>query len=516
MKKICFFLLLVQLTILFSCKNKSNPALFTNEMLLRQTYVINDKADTTIRTKHGSLLKIKAGTFNTDGDISIEIKEAFTPAEILAAGLTTESNGMPLRTGGMIYINAKQKDKQLSLVKPINVSVPNAYFDEKMKLYKGVETDSGTVNWVDPVPLDSTPQQQKYLMGKLLFKGKCASCHGIFKSLTGPSLRNVEYRGKWNDRKNLLSFIRNPSGWMEKDNYVLKLKSAYGGQMMTAFNDINEEGLDAILAYINSETKRPGAEADEKRERDSLLAKSIAELNQDTSSTEGMALASRTCNDDTIYIRKSGTEENTMLEGVNLSDINQLLTDTLPKKAESMEGLRNGFTDPNPTDGMYDFEIKTLGWYNIDAEVEGYAGTVITDVKVIAEGPMESNLHVYLFCPSNKTLSVSYDKNTAVYTFIKINGGIPLYLGERVLAFAFGSKGGKMYYGISTFYATRSQQIKVMIHETNVEEIRKFLYTENIEGIDIGIEEKEQIIIPKQCADSLITADTVSILESTK
>ena len=96
-----------------------------------------------------------AGSFNVSGLIQVEIKEAFTPAEIFAAGMTTESNGRLLRSAGMIYINASTKGKQAELLKPIKVSIPNQYYDSSMQVFKGIETDSSTVNWIDPVSTDT-------------------------------------------------------------------------------------------------------------------------------------------------------------------------------------------------------------------------------------------------------------------------------------------------------------------------------------------------------------------------
>lgn len=511
MKKLAI-LIFIPALLLFACTNEKKPAVFSTQMLARQTYSINNDADTTIETLHGSKVNIKAASFGITGMVELEIREAFTPAEIFAAGLITEADGRPLRSGGMIYINAKQNGKQLSLKKPVKLSIPNNYFDAQMKVYKGVETDSGTINWTNPLPMDSTPQQQQYLAGQLLFREKCASCHRIFKTSTAPGLKDVELRGPWGKRENILSFIRNPAAYMATSNYCRQVKAAYGGQMMTAFADLDKAALDQILAYINNEAKRPGAMQDEQRFYDSLIKENEKNnlLVKDTLSAEGGSAIVNDCGTDTIY-RPKAKEATTYLADSLQPPADVNIPENKPIKAEVLEGLRRGFSDLNATRGMYDFEINTLGWYNVDANVEGCPGTMITDVKVLTEGDAVPDIHVYLFCPSNKTLSVSYDTNTRLFTFKKINGGIPLYIGERMLAFAFGSKGSKMYYGITEFRVKASQQIKVIVKETTAEEMQSALYNGGIDGIELGIEEKEQMIIHRLCGDTPAKADSVAM-----
>lgn len=86
--------------------------------------------------------------------------------------------------------------------------------------------------------------------GKNLFLGKCASCHNLFKDATGPSLVGFENRGNWADRKNIYSWVRNPSLYMKNDSYTRNLKTAYNS-MMTGFPDLTNEEIDAICEYIS-------------------------------------------------------------------------------------------------------------------------------------------------------------------------------------------------------------------------------------------------------------------------
>ena len=94
--------------------------------------------------------------------------------------------------------------------------------------------------------------------GKANFTGKCASCHNIFKKMTGPALEGLESRGKWADHKELLAWINNPAAYMAKDPYTQGLKAEYG-PMMTGFADVTLKDVDDMVAYINAEVANKNA-----------------------------------------------------------------------------------------------------------------------------------------------------------------------------------------------------------------------------------------------------------------
>jgi cytochrome c2 len=503
---------------LFACTNKEKAMLkpFTSDMLALQLFSIDSGKDTSIKTLHGSVIKIIAGSFNVSGIISLEIKEALTPAEIFAAGLSTESNGRLLKSGGMIFVNGTSKGEPVELIKPIKISIPNQYYDSSMQVFKGVETDSGTVNWIDPQPLDTTEQSINWENGKSLFKAVCASCHSIFRDGTGPAMKDVEYRGPWNDRKNIYSFVRDPGRFMAQDRYTQDLKRKFGS-MMTGFPDLSDDDINAVLAYIKNESKRPGALEEERNYYDSISKISFP---SDTIGTDAGYFESdsifntiqKPCKDDTVYlpILKSDQSFFENADGFQLPPVIDTNRKSGPAKAEDLEGLRGGFTDPNPTSGMYDFEIRTFGWYNIDAYVEGYTGSTNVKLWVQLQVEFDISMHVYLFCPRNKMLSVMNDRRNGKFFFNKINEGIPLFLKDRAILFAFGSKGQKMYYGIKEFRIQGEQTIQINIKETTQEEIKRKLRLKNMEGIDLGIEQKEMKIINNPCDEPQKNIDSTN------
>lgn len=95
----------------------------------------------------------------------------------------------------------------------------------------------------------------KAATGKNLFMSKCASCHQVLKNTTGPALAGFEERGPWIDRKNVYEWIKNPTSFMAKNKYTQELKKAYGS-MMTAFPDLTNEEIDAIIEYLNNTSKQ--------------------------------------------------------------------------------------------------------------------------------------------------------------------------------------------------------------------------------------------------------------------
>lgn len=95
------------------------------------------------------------------------------------------------------------------------------------------------------------------LAGKSVFMSHCASCHQVFKNITGPALMNFEDRGPWTDRKKLYAWLKNPEAFMQNDSYTRNLKKTFG-TMMTSFPNLSKEQVDAICMYIKEESKRYG------------------------------------------------------------------------------------------------------------------------------------------------------------------------------------------------------------------------------------------------------------------
>jgi cytochrome c551/c552 len=97
--------------------------------------------------------------------------------------------------------------------------------------------------------------------GKALFNQKCASCHAIDKNLVGPALKGVEDR--WDDKAMLYDWVRNSAAVIKKGYpRAVAVYNEYNKVQMTAFPELKNEDIDAILAYINTGGAKVAAAAD--------------------------------------------------------------------------------------------------------------------------------------------------------------------------------------------------------------------------------------------------------------
>lgn len=120
-----------------------------------QEFKISPYSDTTIVGKQGTLISIKTGSFVTkDGsavetEVQINLKEVYSPSEMILNGLSTTSNGKLLETSGMINIQATSKGRKLELKSdsPLKISFKKINDGNYMRTFLG-ERDSLGMNWV--------------------------------------------------------------------------------------------------------------------------------------------------------------------------------------------------------------------------------------------------------------------------------------------------------------------------------------------------------------------------------
>jgi hypothetical protein len=127
--------------------------------------------------------------------------------------------------------------------------LPIAYFLINTIFSLNVPGDAGN-RLIDYNISEQQPNTSEiFVKGKNLFRSKCASCHVLFKDMTGPDLIGFTERGPWKDRQNIYQWIRNPSGFAKKNQYARELMDSYNVQM-TAFDGIGNKEIDAICEYI--------------------------------------------------------------------------------------------------------------------------------------------------------------------------------------------------------------------------------------------------------------------------
>jgi hypothetical protein len=125
-----------------------------------EVFYIEAGRATTITAKEGTILTIPAHTFTNKsgiakGKVKIVLREYYKYEDILAARLSTTSNGKQLVTGGMLHISAEQDGEAVKVApeKAITVSVPTNDYNANMMLFRGVEqpgeiSNNTTLNWI--------------------------------------------------------------------------------------------------------------------------------------------------------------------------------------------------------------------------------------------------------------------------------------------------------------------------------------------------------------------------------
>ena len=137
--------------------------LFLNDLPKSQAFTFHPKGDTLFTGVHGTQLLLPKGCFllpdgnPPEGDVKVELNEALALNHMVLANLTTTSNGSPLTTDGMFFLNARTLEGAQLKIDPRNPPYLRIPTDQKLagiKLYQGIRDPEGNINWVDPAPLE--------------------------------------------------------------------------------------------------------------------------------------------------------------------------------------------------------------------------------------------------------------------------------------------------------------------------------------------------------------------------
>jgi len=152
-------------------KRLDGNTLFTTDYLPLQQFKINTKRDTQVVAKGGMKISIPANAFEykngrqIEGVVTFQVKEAFSPEDIVMANLVTKKGKQLLESGGMYYMNATAEGSDLKVAddKDLTVEVPTNKTVKGMELYEGVAKEGG-LDWTNPVKLN----KEEVLMEKSL------------------------------------------------------------------------------------------------------------------------------------------------------------------------------------------------------------------------------------------------------------------------------------------------------------------------------------------------------------
>ena len=144
-----------------------------------QRFCIDSKRDTAIQGVNGTILFFQAGNFAVKEDINscieIQLREFYSPEDIILNNLNTQSGDGFLETKGAINVEAYYDGKLISLRrnKRINLYFPNIGSERGYRLFNGKETAGRFVDWeenlVKPINLFANAEmipchKRKYML----------------------------------------------------------------------------------------------------------------------------------------------------------------------------------------------------------------------------------------------------------------------------------------------------------------------------------------------------------------
>lgn len=429
--------------IVYACNQRSKTinSLLSTGQLPTQLFNIDISKDTTLITKNGALIRIPKGALSTTGNmVQLEVKEAYSMQDILKAGLTTQSNGQPLSSGGMIYINAVGENN-VRITQKIFVATPTPSLEKNMQLFKGEAQDDSTINWTDPKPLPENPQLTALDKGQVLFQENCASCHYIGKDLTGPDLAHVVKRFRpymyEGGLTNLYDFTRNPAKVMEHESYYLCLKNKFGGAVMTAFPTLTDTELDNLYAYIENESERRNLSLPD---NGTMKCYDSCKLYNEVAS-QWKEIKSRLENEKVdLVIEKSSPSFDTVGDPIKVS----------PLRNKSL---------------YYQFTVESFGWYNIDMLLRNKTDVKESELRVRIQGEYKERFNMYLLIPSVKLLEHGgpLEDEADTYGFYLIDGTIPLPQNAKAFIIVMGEHEDKILFAKKEFITQEKQVFDIAL-----------------------------------------------------
>ena len=506
-----FTLLIIGFVLFIGCNTPTNSKLFSTGSLPAEQFSIHTDKDTTLQTKNGALLKVPKGALSVDGGVAnLEIKEAYSIQQMIQAGLVTNSNGEPLSSGGMIYINAAGGQK-ITFNQPIKVAIPTDYLAKDMNLFKGQKDENGNINWTDPVALPENKQLTAIDKGKVLFEQKCGACHLVEKHFTGPALAhfmkrfpltvegNYKYYGhpfSGGYAENHLLIPANGDSAYLKDTplkneltYAYKHDPAFYLYMCNMANWTPDVGQ----AFINDSTN---------------YMLDIYKYIQNESDRLRLPLPGKydlkNCIDScVIYNEKIGSlkKQKQLSEKERqklVKDNGPMVVDTLgrpninPPLAPAPD-FEEKVSPQNFNAEYYQFTIENFGWFNIDILLKNVDGCEESELFVRIVGEYRQKIGVYLIIPSMKVYGEGglTKRTDDEYAFDKKNGQIPLPQNAKAYILAMTEVKSNIAFSLKEFNTTRQQKFDISLKESTMEEFNAVIKNIGLDKLNIKVNESK-------------------------
>jgi hypothetical protein len=495
--------------IIISCKagKDSNALLSKPGDIKGDEYVIAIDRDTTLVTKNGALLKIPKGTLTTGkgNTATLEIKEAYSIQQMIQLGLTTQSGGEPLSSGGMIYINAAG-GQNVTINKAIKVAIPTNYLNRNMELFKGEQAGDGSVDWKDPVALPENGLVRQIEQGRVLFESQCASCHKIGQDATGPDLAHFlkrfsgdklltrgfslhipylfadssfenAYSNQFQSKLQHLS----PELWDNQFQYFCNLKLIYGS-LGTGFPDLNEQTLEGLYQYVQNESNRRNlplpshAYLDDCIDSCRLYKEKVGSLQNQKQIAEQKKKGLIKDNGPLVDIK---TQIPTGVDGNSETTPENLPAADFEKKVS-----------PRNYDAVYyQFTIENFGWFNIDVLLRNVNGVEESELFVRIAGEYRERIKVFLIIPSEKVYGEGgpAERNPDEFAFFYKSGKLPLPQNVKAYIMAVTETESSMAFALQEFTTGRQQQLDISLKASTKQEFEAAIQRISLDELNIKV-----------------------------
>jgi hypothetical protein len=132
-----------------------------------QKFQINASSDNIIISKNGTQVFVPKNSFiNADGElvtgkVDIELIEVLSVADFIRTNLQTVSNGQPLQSEGMFYIDAKSGEQQITLStdKKLQIELPKlikTWSASEIRIFSGKYDTVGNINWIESGKIENS------------------------------------------------------------------------------------------------------------------------------------------------------------------------------------------------------------------------------------------------------------------------------------------------------------------------------------------------------------------------
>jgi len=441
------------------------------EHIPSQNFTIDPTRDTTLKTTHGAVINIPAKSIRSDNKrVELEVKEAYTVADMVAAGLVTKSEDELLSSDGMIRVAASGNAQ---LESSIAISIPTKSANKNMWLYSGKAKEDGTINWSNPRGLNP-PVEEVAERGEKIFKQQCTACHSLRHDIVGPPLAHITERREmsW-----LIDFTHDPSRMIHGnpstdsssfDRYARCVWEHWNKNEMPSYTNLSDSELVALYTYISEASKDidPTSIPDYKLCFDSCVA-------YENSLSALQAKRSQLIVDNGERVQK------------------QIVNTTRPNNSVDVVGPNDKVSpNVNPAE-YYTFQITAFGWYNIDILLQQIA----PNSRLVAQlrGIDASAINLFLIIPSEKVftdgglIKGSADR----YGFYKNDGTLPLPQGKTAYVIALGEKDGRLLFAKTKFVTKADQTFDVQPSDISKEQLNAEIKTLDLADLDIAAEDSK-------------------------